>query len=235
MRIGFGFKVGPFRVSQTLWRSGRRRRHTTRRVTATTRYYARPAYPARPPRPAPPDRPGTLSRLVGRFIPADTPPARRRNIEQAVLAVLIAGPILLMGAVGAVGNAIDPTPTSGTGGGDTGGHMSSLWSTLSSLAPAPTSAAPATDSASPTPPAHSHSSAPAAPTTHTPTTAAPTRAAPPAPAPTTQAPSGGGSYVHGVHPGAFCSPQGAYGYTVDGTLMRCTSKDGDRARWRSVG
>jgi hypothetical protein len=40
---------------------------------------------------------------------------------------------------------------------------------------------------------------------------------------------------HGVHPGAFCSPQGAIGYTDKGTRMRCTTKSGDsRARWRSA-
>jgi hypothetical protein len=40
---------------------------------------------------------------------------------------------------------------------------------------------------------------------------------------------------HGVHPGAFCSPKGAIGYTDKGTRMRCTTKAGDsRARWRSA-
>ncbi len=38
----------------------------------------------------------------------------------------------------------------------------------------------------------------------------------------------------GVHPGAFCAPEGALGRTVKGTLMRCTSKNGDRPRWRAV-
>ena len=39
----------------------------------------------------------------------------------------------------------------------------------------------------------------------------------------------------GVHPGAFCSPEGAYGRTVKGTLMRCTRKAGEeRARWRAA-
>jgi hypothetical protein len=41
--------------------------------------------------------------------------------------------------------------------------------------------------------------------------------------------------VPGVHPGAFCSPQGGLGYTVKGTLMRCSTKAGDsRARWRAA-
>ncbi|MEQ6897919.1 DUF1524 domain-containing protein [Microbacterium sp. KR10-403] len=39
-----------------------------------------------------------------------------------------------------------------------------------------------------------------------------------------------------VHPGAFCTPEGARGVTVKGTAMRCTLKGGDsRARWRSAG
>src|SRR5690606_12839755 len=38
----------------------------------------------------------------------------------------------------------------------------------------------------------------------------------------------------GVHPGAFCSHEGALGRTVKGTLMRCLSKPGDRARWRAA-
>ncbi|HEX6444773.1 MAG TPA: hypothetical protein VF053_06795 [Streptosporangiales bacterium] len=45
----------------------------------------------------------------------------------------------------------------------------------------------------------------------------------------------------GVHPGAFCSPHGALGYTDKGTLMRCSTKSGDTGpngpywRWRSAG
>ncbi|MEU8819846.1 hypothetical protein [Actinoplanes sp. NPDC048796] len=39
--------------------------------------------------------------------------------------------------------------------------------------------------------------------------------------------------VKNVHPGAFCSPEGAHGHTPAGTLMKCSSKSGDtRARWR---
>ena len=36
-----------------------------------------------------------------------------------------------------------------------------------------------------------------------------------------------------VHPGAFCSSEGATGVTNRGTPMVCTSKAGDRARWRA--
>lgn len=37
----------------------------------------------------------------------------------------------------------------------------------------------------------------------------------------------------GVHAGAFCSSAGQLGYTVDGTLMRCSATEQDhRLRWR---
>ncbi|GAB3436524.1 hypothetical protein GCM10027517_06750 [Phycicoccus ginsengisoli] len=43
------------------------------------------------------------------------------------------------------------------------------------------------------------------------------------------------SLVQGVHPGAFCSPEGALGRTSKGTLMRCRTTSTDpRARWRSA-
>lgn len=38
-----------------------------------------------------------------------------------------------------------------------------------------------------------------------------------------------------VSAGAFCSPEGATGQTSAGTAMVCSSKNGDRARWRSSG
>jgi outer membrane biosynthesis protein TonB len=65
------------------------------------------------------------------------------------------------------------------------------------------------------------------PTTHKPAPKPTTKK--PAPKPTTKAPAGF------VHPGAFCSPEGAFGKTSKGTLMRCTFKSGDiRARWRAA-
>lgn len=43
------------------------------------------------------------------------------------------------------------------------------------------------------------------------------------------------TYVQGVHPGAYCSEHGAYGYTSAGTLMQCkTSASDSRYRWRAV-
>jgi hypothetical protein len=52
-------------------------------------------------------------------------------------------------------------------------------------------------------------------------------------------PAGGSStrdvVGYAVHPGAFCSEHGSYGYTSGGTLMRCTTTATDsRYRWRSA-
>jgi len=65
------------------------------------------------------------------------------------------------------------------------------------------------------------------PTTHKPAPRPTTKK--PAPRPTTP------SYQHGVHPGAFCSPRGAYGYTSTGLLMQCKPSATDsRNRWRAA-
>jgi hypothetical protein len=53
------------------------------------------------------------------------------------------------------------------------------------------------------------------------------------PAPKTTAPAG--NPIGAVHPGAFCSPEGAIGYTSAGTRMRCTLKAGEKQpRWRAA-
>ncbi|MGI5243303.1 hypothetical protein [Dactylosporangium sp. CA-139066] len=55
---------------------------------------------------------------------------------------------------------------------------------------------------------------------------------PPAPPKTTK-PAGNPGPI--VHPGAFCSPEGAIGYTSAGTRMRCTLKAGEKQpRWRAA-
>jgi hypothetical protein len=56
----------------------------------------------------------------------------------------------------------------------------------------------------------------------------------PAPAPTPSTPTAGTvDYV--VHPGAYCSEHGSYGYTSAGTRMQCTTTATDsRYRWRSA-
>jgi hypothetical protein len=61
----------------------------------------------------------------------------------------------------------------------------------------------------------------------------------PAPRPTTRKPTPKPTHTtstrKGVHPGAFCTPEGARGTTSAGTAMRCTRKTGeDRARWRKA-
>jgi hypothetical protein len=60
----------------------------------------------------------------------------------------------------------------------------------------------------------------------------------PVPRPTTKKPAPGPttpSYRHGVHPGAFCAPRGAFGYTTTGLLMQCKPSATDtRNRWRAA-
>jgi hypothetical protein len=57
-----------------------------------------------------------------------------------------------------------------------------------------------------------------------------------APAPTTAAPAAPAAPVATVHPGAYCSPEGATGVTSGGTPMVCrTSATDTRDRWRSAG
>ncbi|MEU7978341.1 hypothetical protein AB0B63_07385 [Micromonospora sp. NPDC049081] len=66
-------------------------------------------------------------------------------------------------------------------------------------------------------------------TTSLPRTTAPKPKPKPTPARTTA------SVQNGVHPGAYCSPRGALGRTVKGTLMRCgPSATDDRNRWRAA-
>lgn len=54
----------------------------------------------------------------------------------------------------------------------------------------------------------------------------------PRPTPTKTRPPAKPAVRTSVHPGAFCAPQGAHGRTSAGTLMRCSSRGGDQARWR---
>jgi hypothetical protein len=59
----------------------------------------------------------------------------------------------------------------------------------------------------------------------------PTTIPAPTPAPATPTPVAA-SPVQGVHPGAYCAPVGAFGYTNRGRLMQCSSENGAQARWR---
>ncbi|KAA2254957.1 hypothetical protein F0L68_29745 [Solihabitans fulvus] len=118
----------------------------------------------------------------------------------------------------------------------------------SNQAPEDTTVAAATPSATtvsaPTtspPPATTTTMAPPAATATSTTTSIPpppqppprtTAYTPPAPPPTTEEPAPPPRIV-GVHPGAFCSPDGALGVTSDGTLMVCgTTATDKRDRWR---
>jgi hypothetical protein len=105
-------------------------------------------------------------------------------------------------------------------------------------------------------PSRSPSPSPARPPTSAPTpasvavvpsrTSAPPTTRPPAPPPapsttkpatrTTAPQAPARQFVsYAVHPGAFCSEHGWYGYTSKGTLMRCTTTATDtRYRWRAA-
>jgi hypothetical protein len=143
------------------------------------------------------------------------------GIPLAALLVLCCGGSMVLGAMGSQ----KPKTTSATTAASPATTPSLLSPSTSptgidspSVEPVPT---PTSDSASsvPVPP-------PVAPTK---AVAVPTTRKPPPPPPTTTGPK----YVYGVHPGAFCSPYGALGYTVDGTLMRCEPSATDsRNRWR---
>jgi outer membrane biosynthesis protein TonB len=91
---------------------------------------------------------------------------------------------------------------------------------------APTTRPPATTAAKP-----ATTKKPAAkPTTHKPAPKPKPTTKKPTPKPTTKPPAAGA-----VHPGAFCSPEGATGHTSKGTSMRCTRKAGEKqARWRAA-
>ena len=109
------------------------------------------------------------------------------------------------------------------------------------VAPTTTAALPAVEATTPSPPPTTATSSPTpAPTSASPKPAPkPTTVKPkPKPKPTTKKPAPKPttpSRQTGVHPGAFCSPVGALGTTVKGTLMRCSVKNGDdRARWRAA-
>jgi hypothetical protein len=55
------------------------------------------------------------------------------------------------------------------------------------------------------------------------------------PAPTPTATTAPDTVDYAIHPGAYCSEHGSYGYTSAGTRMRCTTTSSDaRSRWRSA-
>ncbi|WP_433213167.1 hypothetical protein ACQP00_01475 [Dactylosporangium sp. CS-047395] len=113
-----------------------------------------------------------------------------------------------------------------------------------STSPSPSASPSPSQSAVPTPTMDAVVPTTAVPPPALPTTTRPapakTTTKPPAPkttapaAPKTTAPPAGGP-VGNVTPGAFCSPEGAIGYTSKGTMMRCTQKPGEKQpRWRAA-
>jgi hypothetical protein len=139
-------------------------------------------------------------------------------ISLAVLGVVLAGCTPTGQPTQPAADAVTTTPVSD---GPSTGVTSAAEPTTTVPAPAVTTAEPpakATTSRTSTKPA-----------TKKPSTKPATRK--PSPKPTSKPPSG----QLGVHPGAFCSPEGGIGYTSKGTRMRCTRKAGeDQARWRAA-
>lgn len=158
----------------------------------------------------------------------------------AIAGLAVACLVALFSILAVIGSFIGPAPTSPTAAAHTQAAVALAPTTqapaaapTTAAAPSPTVAAttaaalapPPTTAAAPPWPA-THKPAPA-PTARQPAPKTPTKK--PVPKPTKP------SAQHGVHPGAFCAPEGAIGYTVKGTKMRCTFKSSDiRARWRSA-
>jgi hypothetical protein len=169
------------------------------------------------------------------------PPQPRRMDYRTKRALWVVAGFLGVAAIGGVIISPDdpaPKPAAAVQAGDAQRFV--LPSATSAPAQAPVATTEATTQPAATlttTPAPATTRAKPKPTTVRPTTAKPRTTAPkprpttrkPKPKPTTE------STRSGVHPGAFCSPEGAMGTTVKGTLMRCTLKSGeDRARWRAA-
>ena len=123
--------------------------------------------------------------------------------------------VLLCCGVGTAGALLSPS----------GDPLPSRGSTTPAWVGTTTSAAPTATSAAPTLPP-----TPAASTSSGATVPQPQKTTgAPHPPPTTAAPQ------QGVHPGAFCSPHWAFGYTVGGVLMQCKPSATDtKFRWRQA-
>jgi hypothetical protein len=152
---------------------------------------------------------------------APPPPHRKTNTLKVALISLIGGLALCLGSlVMFAATVATPDKTTPARAADTA---------TAAASPRPVAVLPTT---TPTPPQAAHTGTRRPHTTSTARRAIPrphrttTR---PRPKPTTTKPAG----RRGVHPGAFCTPEGAIGYTTAGTRMRCTAKAGeDQARWR---
>jgi hypothetical protein len=149
------------------------------------------------------------------------PPRRRLPLGRLIALVVLGVVVLCVGGTAAIGAIVvgaSPSPTAGgrhqfvdpvaTTPGPTSAIVPAEQPTPTTAAPrkAVPAVAPATTKARPKPATHK-----------------------PTPSPTAAAPR------KGVHPGAFCSPKGALGYTSTGKLMQCKPSATDtRNRWRAA-
>jgi hypothetical protein len=156
-------------------------------------------------------------------------------------AALLAGMLVLCCGVSAIGAMVSPAPKATPSPrfapvpGDVSPGRSASGSPGPGLSPSqsqspsqsPSEAPSSVPALAPVPALTTEAPPPAPPAAHT-----TTRRVPPPPSPKPP-PTTHDQYAHGVHPGAFCAPGGALGYTVAGTLMRCTTTAVDsRNRWR---
>jgi hypothetical protein len=163
--------------------------------------------------------PSAIQRQSGPANPSTRPGWLKRPVPMAIL-LGIGIPVVLCCGIGAVIAAI--------GGNENKVPARSTTSSVTT-APAPGTSAPA--STSPTATSSTITTATTAPVLAPPvpppaTTAPPPAPPPPPPPPATQT---------GVHPGAFCSPHWAFGFTSTGVLMQCKPSATDSAfRWRKA-
>lgn len=140
----------------------------------------------------------------------------RPMIGAAVIAILV-----LCGLTGIIGLLAPRSDPQGLSSG-----QGTPAATTAAEQPPPTPAAPTTTAAAPT------SRPPTTRPTPRPTTKKP-QPRPVAKKPTPRPTQTTRSVRRGVHPGAFCSPRGAFGLTSAGTLMQCKPSATDsRNRWR---
>jgi hypothetical protein len=166
--------------------------------------------------------------------PVPPPPPKRPLRLGRLIALLVLGVVVLCvggtAAIGAIVGSPDPKPKAAAD--SQRGILNPVATTAAAddpgpavvpaVEPTPTKAAPAVAPA--TTKAHPRPT----PSTHKPSTK-PKPKPKPKPSATTKPP------VKGVHPGAFCSPKGAFGLTTTGKLMQCKPSATDtRNRWRAA-
>lgn len=171
------------------------------------------------------------------IVPQPATAGRRRlhRIDVLVLSILV---LLVCGTLGVVGAIAGPGPrtiksTSHAANPATRPHLVAPATSLAapSAEPALLPTQPTLLPATTTPPPPTTAAAAAAPTHKSATKPKAATKPKPKPKPKPKAPA----VRSGVHPGAFCSPEGALGRTSKGTLMQCKpSATDDRNRWRKA-